>query len=113
MAMAPGARLGSLFRASQASWQACALRLVMKTLEAPDCRRLASAVSFLETKLRQSRDEKDTYPEAAWSPNPLEPPVTTATLPSSLKIDGKLLSLTSCSACDMMGKTWLATSMGQ
>lgn len=29
------------------------------------------------------------YPEAAWSPKPREPPVTTATFPSREKMEGK------------------------
>ena len=29
------------------------------------------------------------YPDAAWRPSPLEPPVTTATLPSREKMDWK------------------------
>lgn len=40
------------------------------------------------------------YPLAACSPKPLEPPVTTATLPSREKMDWKLSSWT-CSAADM------------
>lgn len=39
----------------------------------------------------------DTHPLAACNPNPLEPPVTTATLPSSEKMVSKLFSWT-CSA---------------
>ena len=41
------------------------------------------------------------YPLAAWSPSPLLPPVTTATLPVRSKIEPKFSSLTSTSA-DMM-----------
>ena len=36
-------------------------------------------------------DLGETYAEAAWRPNPLEPPVTTATLPSREKSEGKSL----------------------
>jgi hypothetical protein len=43
-----------------------------------------------------------TYPDAAWSPRPREPPVTTATLPLRLKMFAKSWSWTSASA-DMMG----------
>lgn len=42
-----------------------------------------------------------TYPEAACSPRPREPPVTTATFPSTEKISEKLLSLT-CSSADIL-----------
>lgn len=42
------------------------------------------------------------YPDAAWSPRPLEPPVITATLPSRRKMFGKSWSLTSCSASVML-----------
>jgi hypothetical protein len=42
-----------------------------------------------------------TYPDAAWSPRPREPPVTTATLPLRLKMFAKSWSWTSASA-DMM-----------
>ena len=43
------------------------------------------------------------YPDAAWRPNPLEPPVTTATLPLREKMFLKSLSVTSASA-DMMAR---------
>lgn len=43
------------------------------------------------------------YPEAACSPRPLDPPVTTATLPLREKMFLKSLSLTSASA-DILGK---------
>ena len=41
---------------------------------------------------------RTTYPLAAWRPNPLLPPVTTATLPSRLKMLPKSFSWTSTSA---------------
>jgi hypothetical protein len=42
-----------------------------------------------------------TYPEAACSPKPRDPPVTTATFPSREKMSEKLLSLT-CSSADIL-----------
>jgi hypothetical protein len=50
MAIAPALRLGSAFRASQASRQAWALREVMKTLEQPDWRRLVGCQCRQEMK---------------------------------------------------------------
>jgi len=42
------------------------------------------------------------YPDAAWRPNPRDPPLTTATLPFKLKMLVKSCSCTSCSADAMM-----------
>jgi hypothetical protein len=42
---------------------------------------------------RRSKNEGKSNPDAAWRPKPLEPPVTTATLPSREKMDGKSLRL--------------------
>lgn len=49
-----------------------------------------------------ARDEVGSvcYPDAAWRPRPLEPPVTTATLPSREKMFLKSLSCTWASASD-------------
>lgn len=44
--------------------------------------------------------EGKAYAEAAWSPRPREPPVTTATLPFSEKSEGKSLSSTSAIVSD-------------
>ena len=49
-------------------------------------------------RLRFGRRGIGTDPEAMCRPSPLEPPVTTATLPSVLNIDLKSSSLTSASA---------------
>jgi hypothetical protein len=38
------------------------------------------------------------YPDAAWSPRPREPPLTTATLPFKLKMLAKSCNCTSSSA---------------
>ena len=50
------------------------------------------------------------YAEAAWSPRPREPPVTTATLPSREKREGKSLrsvwALASAAALDMVDRRW-------
>jgi hypothetical protein len=46
--------------------------------------------------------EWEIYPDAAWSPRPRDPPVTTATLPLRLKMFAKSWSWTSDSA-DMRG----------
>jgi len=86
---------GRVFRAAQASSQAEALREVMKTLEQPAWMRLGFYVGLSAWEYDV---EEKTYPDAAWRPNPLEPPVTTATLPSSEKMLLKLSSLTSASA---------------
>lgn len=43
-----------------------------------------------------------THPDAAWSPRPREPPLTTATLPLRLKMLAKSWSRTSCSADAMV-----------
>ena len=39
-----------------------------------------------------------TYPDAAWSPRPRDPPVTTTTFPFKEKIDGKSLRTVSAAA---------------
>lgn len=88
---------GRLFKAAHASSHALPLRDVMKTWEHPAWRRLETRESMSCSRWVLC-DAPLTYPDAACNPNPLEPPVTTATLPSREKMDLKSSSLTSCSA---------------
>lgn len=101
MAVAPGRLFGRAFSAATASSHAAALREVMYTFEQPAWRRLlvlsVSTVYYMDCLTGWF----DPYPLAACRPNPLDPPVTTATLPSSEKMDWKLSSWT-CSAADMV-----------
>jgi hypothetical protein len=88
MALAPGAKPGSALRTLHASSQALALREEIKTLAAPAWRRLFYSVLVLIRKRRQIREA---YADAAESPRPREPPVTTATFPLREKREGKSL----------------------
>lgn len=92
---------GMLFRAAHASSHALPLRDVMKTLEQPAWSNLAAQVQYNGTLfpvISGPNQTTETHPDAACNPSPLEPPVTTATLPSRAKMDLKSSSLTSASA---------------
>lgn len=70
-----------------ASSQALAFRDVMYTFEHPAWRRLFYPISLVSICCAKGIEA---YPDAAWRPRPLEPPVTTATLPSREKSEEKL-----------------------
>ena len=85
--------LVSALSAAQAESQAAALREVMYTLEQPAWSNLSScACALVEGGNRYQRGGEFQYPEAAWRPNPREPPVTTTTFPSREKMFLKSLS---------------------
>jgi len=53
---------------------------------------------FVGWECEDGEELESAYPDATCNPRPLEPPVTTATLPSRRKMLPKFSSLTSCSA---------------